>query len=383
MAQNTSATPSQPGFWTVREFGGPDVLRWNNFSSLPVPPADAARVRILVAGISGADNIMRAGGYTRVPQTAKPGFTPGYDLVGVIEAIGEGSAERGFKIGDTVVTMSVVGAYATHTISPLDELIKIRPDDDLVKVGALPLNYMTAYGMIARSAFPITTSTESILIGSVAGGVGIAVAQLTRLIYPTVKIFGTCSSSKIETMKSLGIIAIDRTLPPKEISWRIRELSDGGVDIAYEATGSVENLEAWVAATKDGVGKVIAIGFMANIREDGTGTIPQSSHADPIAFAAARPERMSFFSVTNHYWRGRREDFFRDFEDVLLKAVRKGELNPKIGGLWKLKDAIKINEMLVSGDGVVGKLEMLVDPGLWEEFSSLYPRQYTIREEVG
>jgi len=189
MTSSSSSKVLRPGHWIVSEFGGPSVLKWEQFPSLPVPTPSTARVRILICGISGADNIMRAGGYTRNALAARPGFTPGYEIVGVIEEFGEGTEDRhGFQVGDIVASLCIVGGYGTHTIVPLEDMLKLRRDDDLVGAAALPLNYMTAYGMLKKSAFPINEETESVLIGSVAGGVGTAVVQLIRLLHPSVRV---------------------------------------------------------------------------------------------------------------------------------------------------------------------------------------------------
>jgi NADPH:quinone reductase len=372
MSQNTSRTPTQAGHWVVTEFGGPSVLKWRPFpeGKKPTSGTNNTLLRVLITGISGADNIQRAGGYTRVPQTSKPGFTPGYDCVGVIESLGELDGSdwaRKFNVGDLVATICVTGAYATHIVVPLEDCLPLRKDDDLIKVVALPLNYMTALGMLKLSAFAVTEGTESILIGSVAGGVGTAVAQVARMLFPNLKIFGTCSEGKFDYVRGLGVVPIDRNEPAEKIAEKIRELNAGrGVDVAYEATGSEVNMRAFLSATKEDSGRLIAIGMMANVKSDGSSTTKETF--DPISFAAANSERMSFFSVTNHYWRGQREKFREDFEDVLLLAVREGRLNPAIGSLWQLKDAVEINEMLASGRGITGKLEMIVDEDLWSRF---------------
>lgn len=369
MSRNTSPTPIQPGHWVVTQFGGPSVLKWAPFpeAKLPAPGPNSTLIRILITGISGADNIQRAGGYTRVPQTSKPGFTPGYDCVGVIESLGEldGSEwTRGFSVGDIVATISVTGAYATHIVAPLEDCLPLRKGDNLISVVALPLNYMTALGMLKSSAFPVTEETESILIGSVAGGVGTAVAQVARMLFPKLKILGTCSEAKFNYVRGLGVVPIDRNGHPERIADKVRELTGGvGVDVAYEASGSEDNMRAFLSTTKQDSGKLIAIGMMANLKSDGSSVAEEIF--DPISFATANSDRMSFFSVTNHYWRGQRERFREDFENVLLRAVREGRLRPAIGSLWQLKDAVEINQMLASGRGITGKLEMLVDEELW------------------
>jgi NADPH:quinone reductase len=313
---------------------------------------------------------MRAGGYTSDPRTAKAGFTPGYDLVGAVEAIGESSTDDTISVGDTVVSLSVIGAHATHIVLPIGDLVKIEETDDLVKVAALPLNYMTAYGMLVRSAFPATSSTSSILIGSVAGGVGTAVAQVARMLFPQVKIFGTCSPDKFDFVRSLGVDPIDRHIDPPELPAVVRSLNAGeGVDIAYEATGSEANLRASLATTKDGVGRVIAIGFMGNIKSDGSGMDVQF---DPVKFAKENKERVAWFSVTNSYWRAEKEVFKQDLRDVMVRAVREGRLEPFVGGVYRLEDKVVVDGMLASGKGVRGKLVYAVDEGMWEERGGEY-----------
>lgn len=244
MSLNTSPTPSQPGRWAIPKFGPPSVLQWGPFSPLPSPGPNSVLTRILVAGISGADNIMRAGGYIRDPSTATPGFTPGYDLVGIVESLGsiqespDHASPDSIKIGSIVASMSVIGAHATHTVLPLADLLPIDAQDNLIKVAALPLKYMTAYDMLIRSAFPVTSSTTSILIGPVAGGVGTAVAQMTKLLFPNLKVFGTCSPNKFKMVRSLGVTPIDWNVDLGDLPATVRALNGGkGVDIAYEATG--------------------------------------------------------------------------------------------------------------------------------------------------
>jgi len=110
---------------------------------------------------------------------------------------------------------------------------------------------MTAYGMLRWSAFPVTDRAWSILIGSVAGGFGTAVAQLAQMLYPKLTIFGTCSPSKFDFARSIGVIPIDRNTPPERLAQTVRELNDGeGVDIAYKATASERNMKAFLDATQ-------------------------------------------------------------------------------------------------------------------------------------
>lgn len=355
----------------VTSFGGPSVLKWNQWSSVPKPGLNTALVRILICGVSGADNIMRTGGYTRFPQTSKPGFTPGYEITGVIEGFGEGEDRQGFEVGDRIASIVVVGGYGTHLVVSLDDMLKLDQKDDLIKATALPLNFMTAYGMLRRSAFPVDERTSAVLIGSAAGGVGTAVAQLLQLFYPKVRIFGTASAAKFEFLRSLGVIPIDRTVPLEKLPDVIKSLNRGrGVGIAYDALGSPESMQAFLSATEGQTGKLIAIGFIANIKPDGSGIEEQVF--DPIGWYNERSQRASFFSVTNHFWKAQRQAFRQIFENELLAAVRSGELAPRITKTWRLDDVIKLHHNLATGKDIQGKNEIVVDQDIWERHASAY-----------
>lgn len=124
MSRNTSPTPDQSGRWIVTEFGDPSVLEWQACSFDRELGANEALVRVIAAGIAGPDNMQRVGGYPD-PRTSSPGFTPGYDLVGEVIAVGSPSLPSGITRGDIVVSMCVVGAHATHAILEDTELIRI------------------------------------------------------------------------------------------------------------------------------------------------------------------------------------------------------------------------------------------------------------------
>src|SRR4051794_23251666 len=69
----------------VDHYGGPEVLKLIEEAD-PRPAAGEVRVRVLAAGVSFTDAQLRAGTY--LPGAPKPPFTPGYELVGVVEELG-------------------------------------------------------------------------------------------------------------------------------------------------------------------------------------------------------------------------------------------------------------------------------------------------------
>ncbi|KAL1858306.1 hypothetical protein Daus18300_009924 [Diaporthe australafricana] len=365
MYLNTSPTPDQPGRWVVSAFGGPSVLEWKPCSFDRELAPQEVLVRILAAGIAGSDNMQRVGGYPD-PRCAEPGFTTGYDCVGEVVSLGSSATALGvLHPGDRVATLCVLGAHATHIILPASELIPIDATADPVKIAALPLNYMTAWGMLKRSGVDLPPGS-TILIGSVSGGVGTAVAQLVHAFDLQLNMIGTCSPSKFEYVRSLGVTPVDRNAP--DLVAQIKSLTNGlGVDVAYDAVGSEDSLMKSYQATKENTGQVRAIGVMSEVKKDGSGLQEREINIAQI-FAARLQPRSDFFMVTLHYYDKDRSRFIKDFLAIVEK-VQSGVLNPNISRLLLLRDAVEAHKSLVSGKDIMGKMVFIVDSALAKEHS--------------
>src|SRR5262249_31865290 len=155
---------------------------------LPNPRPGEVRVKILAAGVSLADVLMQEGIH---PEARRPPFTPGWDVVGTVEAIGE--VVQGVPIGASVTAMPIVGGYAQSLCLPAAEFVPVPPRLDPAEAVCLPLNYVTAYQMLHRAAQ--AKPGETALVHSAAGGVGTALLQLAKL--HGVKTFGTASAGKL------------------------------------------------------------------------------------------------------------------------------------------------------------------------------------------
>src|SRR5215510_8767991 len=70
----------------VSHYGGPDALSVLE-EECPEPKAGEVRVRVLAAGVSLPDVMMREGIH---PETPRLPFTPGWDLIGVVDRLGDG-----------------------------------------------------------------------------------------------------------------------------------------------------------------------------------------------------------------------------------------------------------------------------------------------------
>ena len=357
MRTTTAPTPTQSGKWVISEFGPPSVLKWQPSASPRTPSNDEALVNILVAGASGADNLQRVGGYPD-PRCEKPGFTPGYDFVGDIVALGaDVPGSLGLSVGDRVACVCTVGGHATDIVLPADRLLKLKEDDDPIQMCALPLNYMTAWGLLKRSGVNLTQGA-SILIGAASSGVGVAVAQIVRAFDLGLTMYGTCSPSKFDFVKSLGVTPLDRHDPRVAVS--VRSLTDGrGVDVAYDPVGSRQSLDCARAAAKEN-GRVVCYGVIGLVDSDGSGI---ASDFDPWKYAQESIPGGSAWAVTWDYRLKDPDLFAHDFAAVAAK-VRENRLRPVICKLLPLSEAVQSHELLASGKDIRGKMEFVVDYGL-------------------
>lgn len=301
--------------------------------------------------------MQRSGGYPD-DRTKSPGFTPGYELVGEVEAIGPGVSS--LQVGDRVAALCVVGAHATHAVLQAEDVLAISKSDDPIKVAALPLNYMTAYGMLKRSGANLKRGS-TVLIGSAAGGLGCAIAQLNTAFDMGLVLLGTCSPRSFGFLQSLGITPIDRHAD--DLPSQVKGLTGGrGVDVAFDSAGSEESIRSSFACTVEDTGEVRVVGVQSALISGGLGISSDRFKTFELLGKGVIP-RTRLWTVTNDYYVAQRAAFTADFKAV-LQAVRDERLTPLIGKLFRLEQAVEANELLAQGAPFDGKMEFLVDEDL-------------------
>ena len=125
----------------VTHYGGPDALQVIE-EECPQPQPGEVRVRVMAAGVSLPDVLAREGVH---PETPRVPYTPGWDLVGIVDQIGEGVS--GFELGQTVAAMPISGCSAQYVCLPQREFIPVPAGLDPAEAVAVVLNYITAYQM--------------------------------------------------------------------------------------------------------------------------------------------------------------------------------------------------------------------------------------------
>jgi NADPH:quinone reductase-like Zn-dependent oxidoreductase len=235
----------------ISRFGGPEVLEIVE-NEIPQPGPGTVRVRIIAAGLSGADLLMREGVHPRTPRTP---FTSGWDLVGFVDEVGSGVT--GLEHGAMVVAMPIWGSHARYICLKRDELVLVPPGLDPLAALCLVFNYMTAYQMMHRCAH--VRSGQRVLIHGGSGGIGTALLELGRVA--GLEMYATASQDGVEIVRSLGGTAIDYR--NADFVEEVRRLPNGGVDVVFDGVGGRHIWESRKALRRGG--KVVVYGFTGRL----------------------------------------------------------------------------------------------------------------------
>src|SRR5437870_3321883 len=236
----------------VTHYGGPDALRVVE-EECPEPKDGEVRVRVLAAGVSLPDLLMREGVH---PETPRVPFTPGWDLIGMVDRLGAGVS--GIEPGQIVAALPIHGAYAEFVCLPQRELVPVPSGLDAAEAVSLILNYITAYQMLHRSAK--VGSGQRVLIHGAAGGVGTALLQLGRLA--GLEMYGTCSSRGASAVSDLGGIPID--YQDQDFVKEIQRLAGEGVDVVFDSIGGTHIWRSRKALRPGG--RVVTYGLTSSLR---------------------------------------------------------------------------------------------------------------------
>ena len=216
----------------VARFGGPAVLDVAEQSTIPTPGPGEVRIKVLAAGTGFTDTFIRRGRY---PDFKGPlPFTPGYDLVGVVDATGPGVTS--VRQGQMVADLCVVGGYTQYAIRPVRFLVPVPDGIDPAQAVCIPLAYLTAYQMLTR--YRKLPRGATILVIGASGTVGTALLDLARWF--GLNAIGTCSAPNIPIVESLGAAAVDyRAGDFVTAVHRLTAKADAsaGVDAAFDAIG--------------------------------------------------------------------------------------------------------------------------------------------------
>jgi NADPH2:quinone reductase len=340
----------------VEQYGGPEVLHVIDVAN-PRPGPGEVCVRVLAAGVSFTDSQLRAGTYLGGP---KPPFTPGYELVGVVEELGPGCTR--LRAGERVGALTVWGADAERVCVPENYAVEVPEDLDPAEVVSLIFPYMTAYQMLHRTAR--VKCGEAVLVHGAAGRVGTAVLELGAVA--GLRQFGTCSARDRAQVEGLGAVAIDYR--NEDFLERVGELTGGkGVDVVIDGIGGRVSLRSFRALRLgdqikgDPGGRLIMMGNYNTLvqgRQSWRGWL-EWWPATVIVWAwGSLSPRRRVMGYRVQKLRIDHQDWFAEDFRVLLELLRAGKIHPVVAERLPLTDARHAHELLES-TAAKGKLVLV------------------------
>ncbi|HEY3712609.1 MAG TPA: medium chain dehydrogenase/reductase family protein [Amycolatopsis sp.] len=316
----------------------------------PVPSPGAGQVLVdtEASGISFAEQQMRRAKYYDQPPFP---FVPGYDLVGTVLALGEGTDPE--LLGQRVAALVKVGGWASHVVLDADKLIPVPDGISAVDAETVVVNGITAWQMLHRKAR--VQADQTILVHGANGGVGSTLVQLARAA--GVKVIGTASARHHEALMEQGVVPIDyRT---EDVPARVRELAPDGVHAVFDHIGGRSVVDSWKLLAKGGT--LVSYGSASTKDNSGSKQWPVIKIVARLAVWNVAPNgrSASFYNIwtgvknSGAYYGRLREDLAEVF--ALMSA---GELTAKTVAVLPFERITEAMQLAESGT-VAGKVVLI------------------------
>ncbi len=324
--------------------GAPEVLVVARQRTSVDPKAGEAVVRVEAAGVSFAEVQMLKGRYFNQPKFP---FVPGYDLVGIVERVGEGV--DGGLIGRRVAALTETGAWADSVTLDASGLVPVPDGLDPAEAVAVVTNGVTAWQMIHRAAK--VRPGQTVLVHGASGGVGTLLVQLARLA--GAEVIGTASASKHPGVRALGAVPVD--YGGEDVPERVREISPDGVDAVFDHVGGRGLADSWRMLRRGGT--LISYGSASTLGGTGHRLRPYLPTFGRILLWSALPNGKH----ATFYYVKRWPKLFREDLSRVLSLLAEGEIEARVESRLPLEGAAEALGLLASGKAS-GKVVLV--PGL-------------------
>ena len=236
----------------IRSYGNAKTLKvteeiWDE----AMGPKDV-RVKVAYSGINFADIQMRLGFY---PEAPKKPFVPGYEVSGVVEAVGESVDD--VAVGDKVLAGTYFGGYTSRVTLPRHQVFKLPEGKTLEEGAAIPVNFFTA--QLAMFEMGRVRAGDKVLIECATGGVGTLAVQMANKVGANV-VGLTTTEAKLGYIENLGAKAMLREA-------FYQDANEKDFDFILNASGGRE-----INVQRDRLqftGRIVCIGLSSGVK-DGT-----------------------------------------------------------------------------------------------------------------
>ena len=345
---------------SISRFGGADVLELTEQATIPDPGPGEVRIKVVAAGTGFTDIFIRRGRY---PDYKGPvPFTPGYDIVGIVDKLGPGVAE--LHEGQMVADLCVVGGYTQYAIRPARFLVPVPDGVDPAEAVCIPLAYLTAFQMLTR--YRKLSPGATILAIGASGTVGTALLDLAR--HFGLNAIGTCSAVNMAVVENFGAKAIDYR--HGDFVEAVRKLiaarpnahnGRAGVDAAFDAIGGAHFTRSFACLASGG----LLVGYGSQTMADGR---------EGLLSAGLGLARLHLWGAFKFLFGGRRavwysitarrtkkpEEFKADMA-TLFGLLRDGAIHPIVIDRLPLAAAREVHTRIDAG-GLGGKIVLMPWP---------------------
>ena len=307
----------------------PDGLVVNE-RPVPIPGDGQALVEMLATGVSFAERGMRR---NRYPGQPKFPFVLGYDLVGVVTAVGADADPT--LVGRRVAAVTKTGGWTTHALVDAHDLVALPDGVDPAEAETVVVNGITAWQMLHRKAG--IRRGQTILVHGASGGVGNTLVQLAR--HAGVRVIGTASPRHHEALREMGAEPIDYNDP--SLSDRVRELAPDGVDAVFDHLGGPSFERSFKLLARGGT--LVAYGTAAQLNDTNNIVVTFAGLYARLGLWSLLPNRRR--ALFYNFWGGKlvrparfRKRLASDLTDV-LSLLADGSLTPHVAARIPLREA--------------------------------------------
>jgi NADPH:quinone reductase-like Zn-dependent oxidoreductase len=278
--------------------------------------------------------------YGRSPFSPKVPFVPGYEVMGVVDAVGEGVTRT--AIGDRVAALTGHGSYTEMMYLGQEHLVPVPASVNPADVVVVALNYVTAYQMLHRAA-KVKAGDKVLLIGA-SGGVGTALMELGKLA--GLKMVGLASPSKHGLLTGMDVTPMD--YHALNLIEALRRVEPDGFDFVFDGIGGGSS-DLGLSVLKRG-GKLVVYAAPIGLGQILGGALKM------IFLNLTSGKTVASYGITVMYLQDKKP-FMEDIA-ILFNMLAEGKIKPTITTCLPLLEAGKANELLESGQ-VTGNIVLL------------------------
>jgi NADPH:quinone reductase-like Zn-dependent oxidoreductase len=318
----------------ISRYGGPEVLDLQERED-PKPGEGKVAIRVRASGVNFADILARRGLY---PDAPKPPCVVGYEVSGVIEAVGPGVDDA--LVGREVIALTRFGGYSELVVVNVSQLFDKPKRLSYEEAAAIPVNYLTAYQLLV--VMGSLREGEAVLIHNAGGGVGLAALDIAKHIGAIT--YGTASSHKHQFLRERGLAH-----PMGYEGWpdKLMELTEGrGVELIIDPIGGGHWRKSYRALRATGRLGMFGI---SSVAQPGWGG---RLHLLKLALETPRfhPLRLinankGIFGVNlGHLWR--EGEKLRGWMEEILEGVEEGWVRPHVDKAFKFEQAAEAHRYI-------------------------------------